>query len=210
MKSDDAGGTRKPGATETTATPGPDNAGGTAAVVPPDAASGNTPCAADPGSIDTGASPDPQGFPETAELLLETMPRVMGYVGCELRRNSPVNNPVHFRLLRTLRGSPHSMHELADLQSVRMPTMSRTVSSLEKRGWVARVRSDQDRRTVRVEITDAGRDALEEVERIATARALSLLDAMDQDVRNCLAVGLQALSRVVSSEIGYSIPEENE
>ncbi|MFW5807226.1 MAG: MarR family transcriptional regulator, partial [Spirochaetota bacterium] len=78
----------------------------------------------------------------------------MGFVSSKLRRNVEVDNAVHFRLLRTLRRGPRSLHELADLHEVRLPTMSRTVTVLQSRGWVNRTRSEDDRRTVFTSLTE--------------------------------------------------------
>lgn len=139
---------------------------------------------------------------ETAEVLLETMPSVMGFVSSELRRSSPVSDPVHFRLLRTLRRGSRSLHELAELQAVRLPTMSRTVSVLENRGWVERTRSNEDRRTVYAHITDAGRDALAEVERMAIERVSSLLECLSEEDLERLRSGLGTLYEVIQEHVG--------
>lgn len=139
---------------------------------------------------------------ETAQLLLETMPSVMGYVTSELRRSGPVDNPVHFRLLRTLRRGRRTLHELAELHSVRLPTMSRTVSVIEARGWVRRERSTEDRRTVFVTLTSPGSGVLQEVEEMAVRRASKLLNCLSEGESRALHEGLSALHRIVQEELG--------
>ncbi|NBF41312.1 MAG: MarR family transcriptional regulator [Spirochaetes bacterium] len=138
----------------------------------------------------------------TAEVLLESLPSVMGFVSSRLRRNAGVDNPVHFRLLRTLRRGPRSLHELAELHEVKLPTMSRTVSVLEGRGWISRTRSPEDRRTVYAGITDAGRHALEGVETLAIERASELLACLTEEENTQLHEGLSALYRVVLERLG--------
>ena len=138
----------------------------------------------------------------TAHILLETLPSVMGYVTSELRRSAAVDNPVHFRLLRTLRRGAETLHGLAELHSVRLPTMSRTVSVMEGHGWLSRRRSTEDRRTVFVELTPAGEDALEAVEEMAIRRASSLLDCLSEEENEALHTGLEALYRVVQEQLG--------
>ena len=144
----------------------------------------------------------------TAQVLLETLPSVMGFVSSRLRENSAgVDNHVHFRLLRTLRRGPRSLHELAELHGVRLPTISRTVSVLEARGWVARTRSTDDRRTVFASVTEAGREALSTVERLAIDRASELLACLSAQEHEQLHAGLSALYRVVLEQLGTQYEE---
>lgn len=146
----------------------------------------------------------------TAHILLETLPSVMGYVTSELRRSAPVDNPVHFRLLRTLRRGPRTLHELAELHSVRLPTMSRTVSVMEGRGWLDRERSTEDRRTVFVSLTTAGADSLEVVEKMAIERASTLLNCLSESEATALHTGLEALHRVVQEHLGTHYEERSD
>ncbi len=146
----------------------------------------------------------------TAYVLLETVPSIMGFVSSELRRNSPVDNSVHFRLLRTLRRGRRSLHELAEQQGVRLPTMSRTVSVLEKRGWVERIRSDEDRRTVFACITETGTTVLQEVEEMAARRAADLLACLPNEELEKLNSGLATLFEVVREQLGTSAEEGGE
>jgi DNA-binding MarR family transcriptional regulator len=144
----------------------------------------------------------------TAELLLETIPSVMGYVSSELRRSSPVETSIHFRLLRALRRSTRNLHELASMHSVRLPTMSRTVSVLEGRGWIIRERSKQDRRTVYVSITEEGGRVLRDVEKMAVSRASDLLACVGPEDLEHLQRGMDALHRTIRDQLGMS-PEED-
>jgi DNA-binding MarR family transcriptional regulator len=128
-----------------------------------------------------------------AHLVLETFPRVMGHVSCTLRRKSPIDNQVHFHVLRMLREKPRSIHELAEESVVRLPTMSRTVDTLEHRKWVKRFRQEGDRRTVYVRITKEGEQALEKTEKIALQRASALLENLGPEAKRELFRGLSAL-----------------
>lgn len=134
---------------------------------------------------------------ETATLLLEVLPSVMAHVARQLRRSAPIDNPVHFRLMRTLRRGAQTLHDLADLHEVRLPTMSRTVSVLEGRGWLRRTRSSEDRRAVYAEVTQEGLRVLAEVETQAIRRATTLLQCMDTPDLTALRQGLSALETVV-------------
>lgn len=156
-----------------------------------------------------GTAENHPGRAATAEVLLETLPSVMGFVSSRLRQNVGVDNPVHFRLLRTLRRGPRNLHELAELHEVKLPTMSRTVSVLEERGWVERTRSHYDRRTVFADITNEGRTALEHVEALAIDRASELLTCLTDEETTRLHQGLEALHRVVRERLGTHYEDRN-
>jgi DNA-binding MarR family transcriptional regulator len=139
---------------------------------------------------------------DAAKLLLETVPVIMGLVSCEIRRRTPVESPAHFLLLRRLREGDASLHELAEAHSVRLPTMSRTVSVLERRGWVERTRAAGDRRTVLAHITDTGRAVLKDAEAVAVGRAAAILRDLDEDEMKQLSDGLRPLYRLIYEEAG--------
>lgn len=58
---------------------------------------------------------------------------------------------------------PCRINQLADAEAIRMPTASNAVHHLETAGMVERVRDNQDRRGVRVELTAKGREELHRV-----------------------------------------------
>ena len=148
-----------------------------------------------------------QGGSTTAHILLETLPSVMGYATSELRRNAPVDNPVHFRLLRTQRRGRRTLQDLAELHSVRLSTIPRTVSVMEGRGWLDRERSTEDRRTVFVSLTPSGEESIEVVKKMATDRASTLLSRLSQSEVTALHSDLKALHRVVQEHLGTRFEE---
>ena len=85
---------------------------------------------------------------------------------------------------------PVTIGALAAAEQVRVPTMSRLVSSLEQQSLVRRISDPSDRRVVRVEATDAGRALLDsgrerrvaalaaDIERLGAAERRSLLEVV--------------------------------
>lgn len=62
-------------------------------------------------------------------------------------------------ILTTLRGGAWpAQHQLARALGIEGPTLTRHLDALEEAGLVVRTRSSGDRRAVRVELTNAGRD----------------------------------------------------
>ena len=81
-----------------------------------------------------------------------------------------------------LGGGPRSLGELADIEQVRPPTMSRIVTSLERAGLVRR-RATEDGRRVRLEATARGTKILQKgrLRRVESlAQALSSLPEEDR------------------------------
>ena len=92
---------------------------------------------------------------------------------------------------------PLTLGELAALEQVSAPTISRMVDRLEDRGLVTRTPDVSDRRCVRIEMTDAGRDQLCEARVRRDAWVRARLDALDDADREALAAAVGPLERML-------------
>jgi DNA-binding MarR family transcriptional regulator len=102
-------------------------------------------------------------------------------------------NPAQWETLRFLARAnrlSRSPGAVADYLGCTKGTISQTLISLEQKGFVARLRDDADRRAVRLELTEAGRTAIERDPIIALERAAATLDA---EVHAPLVQGLSRL-----------------
>jgi DNA-binding MarR family transcriptional regulator len=88
-------------------------------------------------------------------------------------------------------GSP-TLGELAGIEQVQPPTMTRIVASLTEAGMVTRVADAADRRSARVRITPSGERALERVRTRKTAFLLRRLAELgpDEQLRTAELVAL--------------------
>ena len=77
-------------------------------------------------------------------------------------------------------GSP-SLGELAALEQVQPPTMTRIVANLADAGMVTREADAKDRRSARVRLTPAGERALERMRTLKNAFLLRRLEDLDTD-----------------------------
>ena len=136
---------------------------------------------------------------ETARELLEIMPLVMRAVAAELRAGGEMPAPAHFGLLMKLREQPRTLTELATHWGVSLPTTSNSISALAQRGWVRRNAPGKDRRVAVIEVTPAGRAALERVGRAAEAHLAEVLAPLDQTSRRRLRAGLAVLRNVFTA-----------
>jgi DNA-binding MarR family transcriptional regulator len=136
---------------------------------------------------------------ETARELLHILPLVMRTVAAELRSSGELPVPAHFGLLMHLREQPRTLTELATHAGVSLPTMSNSVAILVARGWVRRNAAPADRRTALLEVTPAGRSALERVGRAAESHLAEVLAPLDARSRRRLLDGLAVLRSVFGS-----------
>lgn len=136
---------------------------------------------------------------DMARQIMEIIPCIMRVMRTEMHQSNPLVMPAHFPLLGMLSRRSWTLTELADRQSVSPPTMSSTITTLEERGWVTRVRSQEDRRVVVIQVTEEGRRVLEETHRQAEARIAALLESLDASEQEVLLQGLNVLRRAFSS-----------
>jgi DNA-binding MarR family transcriptional regulator len=136
---------------------------------------------------------------ETARDILQIIPLVMRTVAAELRGAGELAAPVHFGLLSMLSQQPRMLTELASLQGVSLPTMSNSISAMVERGWVRRTGPGADRRVVVIEVTAAGRSALDRAARAAETHLAEVLAPLDPGARQRLQRGLGVLHRVFAA-----------
>ncbi|MFI6014225.1 MarR family winged helix-turn-helix transcriptional regulator [Streptomyces sp. NPDC051243] len=111
-------------------------------------------------------------------------------------------------LLRQVADSePLRPGELANRLGVEASHVTRTVQQLQKSGYVTRVPDPQDRRAQRIELTEAGRQAIARV-RDAGARGmqLALADWTPQELRQLASL----FHRMVDDFLAHAIEEDGE
>src|SRR5258708_36496575 len=133
---------------------------------------------------------------DTAREILEIIPLVMRTVAAELRAAGELPARAHFGRLSILSVRARMLTELASLQGVSLPTMASSNSGMVARGWVKRSAPEEDRRVVMIEVTAAGRAALERVSRAAEGHLAEVLAPLDVPARRRLLGGLGILRRV--------------
>ena len=131
--------------------------------------------------------------PRVAGEVLEVIPLVTRRVAADLRNSARSMKLAYIGLLGTVARNPRSLGELSEFHAVSLPTMSKTITTIEGLGWVVRSRSEADRRVVMVEATPAGRAALKEVHDSAIDSISEALDSLTGTQRRKLSDGLTIL-----------------
>jgi DNA-binding MarR family transcriptional regulator len=96
-------------------------------------------------------------------------------------------------------GGPQRIGDLARIEQVEPPTMTRLVDGLERDGYVIRSPDPDDARAVQVVATDRGRAALLEGRRRRVAAFSTLLATLPPRELGLLARGVVALERALGS-----------
>ena len=134
-------------------------------------------------AVSTDSSPETT--PETLELAAELRVAVMRTSRIlRTQATSDVVSPGQNSVLSILskRGAL-TMRQLADIEHVQAPSMTRTVNHLCESGLVARTEHPTDGRLVVVDLTPAGRGVLEESRRLRAVWLASRLDALPPEDR---------------------------
>ncbi|MGP4008520.1 MarR family winged helix-turn-helix transcriptional regulator [Streptomyces sp. 4N124] len=111
-------------------------------------------------------------------------------------------------LLRQVADSePLRPGELATRLGVEASHVTRTVQQLQKAGYVTRVPDPDDRRAQRIQLTDAGRQAIDKI-RDAGARGMQLAlgDWSPEELRQLATL----FHRMVDDFLSYAIDDESE
>jgi DNA-binding MarR family transcriptional regulator len=93
-----------------------------------------------------------------------------------------------------------SLGELAEIERVAPPSMTRIAARLEERGLLARTADLTDRRIARVAITNDGRELLEETRTRRDAYLATRLAAMSPEEHEVLVRALPLLERLARND----------
>lgn len=100
------------------------------------------------------------------------------------------------------RSGPVTPSELADLERVKRPTMTRTLGCLERRGLIERTPDPADGRSSLVAVNDAGREHLARLRRRKSAYLARRLRKLDPEDVETLARAAALLERMREDEQG--------
>lgn len=93
---------------------------------------------------------------------------------------------------------PKTVGEIAELELVSPPAISRTLNGMEKNGFVARERMEEDRRFVRVVATPKGRRLVDGARGRRLVRMASRLEVLGDDELTTLQRATEILERLES------------
>jgi DNA-binding MarR family transcriptional regulator len=98
------------------------------------------------------------------------------------------------------RHGPLTLGDLAGLENVQPPSISRIVGALEGEGYVERAPDDTDRRVALVRITDSGTAELRQIRAERDAWLADRLDRLSANERRRLLASLPVLERLLAED----------
>jgi DNA-binding MarR family transcriptional regulator len=98
------------------------------------------------------------------------------------------------------RHGPLTLGDLAGLENVQPPSISRIVGALEGEGYVERAPDDTDRRVALVRITDRGTAELRQIRAERDAWLADRLDRLSANERRRLLASLPVLERLLAED----------
>lgn len=135
----------------------------------------------------------------TAEPLAKTLRDAITRLGRRVRQARPVGDLTFSQLsaLTSLQlAGALTPRELADVERVQPPTMTKIVGKLEEQGLVARTPHPTDRRQVILAATDQGRAVYAQYERARNEWLAQALEQLTPEERDTLAQAAEILQRV--------------
>jgi len=137
-------------------------------------------------------SPSPD---DCAANIMETIPTVMRLIRVTMRQRRPseISEPQFRALIYLSRRQGTCLSEMAEDAGLTLPTVSKMVYGLVKRGFVRRRPSRVDRRRVTLSLTPLGREVLESVFAEARARLSSVLSTLSDEERAVVADAMRYL-----------------
>jgi DNA-binding MarR family transcriptional regulator len=137
-----------------------------------------------------------------ARELLKGMMLVMRTVAAEMRRSStePIA-PAQFGTMMKIATGSCTLTDLARHQAVSLPTVSKSIDALVRRGWIERCVDPTDRRQTLVRMTRDGERVMADVKRRAEDYVASRLSSLSEAERAQLVAATELLTRVIPSPL---------
>jgi DNA-binding MarR family transcriptional regulator len=139
---------------------------------------------------------------ETASQLRNAIVRTSRALRQEAAGESGLS-PTQTAVLASInRSGPLTPSELAEIERVKRPTMTRTLGCLEREGLIERTPDPADGRSSLVAVNDAGRERLARLRRRKSAYLERRLRKLDRDEVATLARAASLLERMREDEQG--------
>ncbi len=151
--------------------------------------------------MDTSPSPDTGAGGRTSGSDVDRLRLVLLRLARRIRTNSAgAITPSQLAVVATIvRNGPLTVGQIAEIEHVRPPSVSKIVAALEREGLVERRDDPEDRRRTPIAVTPAGEDYVAAVRAAGRGWIASRLDELDPDDVELLRRALPALERLLGS-----------
>jgi DNA-binding MarR family transcriptional regulator len=139
---------------------------------------------------------------DTASHLRDAIVRTSRVLRQEAAAETGLSPSATAALATINRSGPLTPSELAELERVKRPSMTRTLGCLEREGLIERTPDPADGRSFLVAVNDAGRERLTRLRRRKSAYLARRLRKLDPDEVETLARAAELLERIREDEQG--------
>ncbi len=139
---------------------------------------------------------------DTASQLRDAIVRTARALRQEAAAETGLSPSATAALATINRAGPLTPSELAELERVKRPSMTRTLGCLEREGLIERTPDPADGRSFLVAINDTGRERLARLRRRKSAYLARRLRKLDPDEVETLARAAEMLERMREDEQG--------
>lgn len=140
-----------------------------------------------------------------ARETARTIPRIMGTLAAGFRECGDGIQPSQLRMLMMMHGGTVSPSDLAEQMEVSLPTISKSLAGLERRGWIERTVDADDRRRVLLGVTEDGRTKMRESFDAGIVQLEAALSSASDEELDRIEAGLEGLHAVFAR----SMPEHH-
>lgn len=135
----------------------------------------------------------------TSELI-DVVSLVTQAFWAELRRSGQTIEMSQWSTLKRIDRAPCTVSELARYKGVGLPTISKSIDMLVRRGWVERWVDKADRRQTLVRLTPAGRKLLTSFRKALESFLDQRLASLTAGERDAIDASMQLVRRVLTDE----------
>ncbi len=139
---------------------------------------------------------------ESANRLLDTIPLIMGALRHQMRDRRPGKMSVpQFRVMVYLGLNDGAMlSDVSNHVGLSRPTMSKMVDALVRRRWVSRRIPPDNRRSVRLGLTESGRKVTGDAREEARRKFAVLLGRLSSEEQKTVVEAMALLGKVFAAE----------
>ena len=148
--------------------------------------------------MNTKPKPATESLLQAVEAFWENIPPFWQRIRAHIRQTAAEQFDLsveQFHILRHIRRGQGSVSELADARNISRPAISQTVNALVNRGLVVRTTNPQDRRHIRLALTEAGNRLLDAIFDDTRQWMMQVLSPLSDEELDILARGLETLQK---------------
>ena len=134
---------------------------------------------------------------DLVDKFWECVPHVWRDTKIHIRRNAFENYQIsegQFLVLRRIRRGSTSVSSLAQVSGTGLPSVSKVVEALVKRGLVARSQDPNDRRRVPLALTQKGQQVMQDIFKEAEGWLTARFDRLNKEQMIAFMQGLDAMN----------------